>query len=230
MAELRARLERLQLSQIAHGQRTMILVEGWEGSGRLAALRLLAGTLNPCRLSVHGSGEAADSDGRHWLAPYWAMLPKSGDTAAFLRGWYGRLIDRRVEGALGDKDWARAFDEVNEFEAQQTDHGTLIVKLFMHIGEQEQARRLNERLSDPWTRATLAEGGGRSLSARKSYRDAYDAMFKRSNTRWAGWNVIDAGNHEAGLIAALAVIVDALAEAVPNSPPKSKPAIGMASA
>ena len=89
---------------------------------------------------------------RHWLAPFWSALPPAGDTTIFYRSWYRRLIEDRAAGLIEGKRWSRACDEINEFEAQQRDHGTLIVKLFFHVSADEQLKRLRERQADPWRR------------------------------------------------------------------------------
>jgi polyphosphate kinase 2 (PPK2 family) len=224
LAAAQERLQRLQLAQIVHGRRAIVLVDGWEGAGRRQALRLLAGSFDPCRVAFHG---VESESARHWLAPYWSLLPRAGETAVFLRGWYGGIVDARVRGELADKEWARAFDEINEFEAQQTDHGTLIAKLFFHVGEAVQARRLRERAADPWLRWTL-EDEGRSLALRADYHSAWEAMFARSNTRWAGWTIVDAGDERAAPIAMLTAIAATLEKALPAEPPAAENVVSIA--
>jgi polyphosphate kinase 2 (PPK2 family) len=225
LAAAQERLGRLQLAQIVGGTRAIVVVDGWQASGRRQALKALAGSLDPCRASFHCLGADESADGRHWLAPYWSRLPRSGETAVFLRGWYREPVEARVRGELGDKEWARAFDEINEFEAQQTEHGTLLVKLFFHVAEPLQARRLRRRAADPWLR--LASGDeAQPRIARSDYVAAWEAMFARSNTRWAGWTIIDAGDESSAQIAALTAIGDALAKAVPSEPPQVERAAG----
>lgn len=225
LAAAQERLARLQLAQMVHGRRAILLVDGWEGSGKRQALRALAGAFDPCRVGFHCSSDAEPDGGRHWLAPFWSRLPRSGETAVFLRGWYAPAVDARARVGLGDKEWARAFDEINEFEAQQTDHGTLVAKLFFHVAEPVQARRLRERAADPWHRFAMVDEG-RSLALRQDYTAAWESMFARSNTRWAAWTVIDAGDQQSATIAALTAFADALEKAIPAQPPKVDVVVG----
>ena len=95
-------------------------------------------------ISVGGSDEADDD--RHWLAPFWSALPAAGDTTHLL----SQLVppDRRASACSAS--WTTSagpgpIDEINEFEAQQRDHGTLIVKLFFHVSAEMQDERLRER-------------------------------------------------------------------------------------
>ncbi len=208
VAAVQARLEKLQRQQIARGDRTIILLEGWEGSGRKAALKLLGGALDLCHVSVHCPLAPEFDSGRHWLASYWNSLPRTGETSVFFGSWYRNPVHARAAGALGDKEWARAFDEINEFEAQQTDHGTVIVKLFLHVTEQAQSRRLRDRdsLVDPESGAEPA----RSEPARAALLSAWQDMFARSDTRWAPWRPIDGCDDLAGPLGALTAVADAL--------------------
>jgi AMP-polyphosphate phosphotransferase len=219
LAGLQERLSRLQLAQIVGGGRAMILFEGWDGGGRKGALRALAGALDPCHVAVHCPSAAEAGSGRHWLAPFWSRLPRNGETAMFYGSWYRHAVDRRAGKELIEKAWARTCDEINEFEAQQTDHGTLLVKLFFHVTADVQARRLAERDADPWFHALSLQQGGDPPS-RAALQSGWNETFRRTDTRWARWTVIDAGDERSARIAALSAVASALERAVPNEPPR----------
>jgi polyphosphate kinase 2 (PPK2 family) len=61
-----------------------------------------------------------------------------GEAAIFDRSWYGRVLVERVEGFAAPAEWGRAYDEINEFEAQLAADGATIVKLFFHITQETQ--------------------------------------------------------------------------------------------
>jgi polyphosphate kinase 2 (PPK2 family) len=162
LAALREHLGALQLPQLVHRRRAIILFEGPEGSGKKSALKQLAAAFDPCHYSVHciGYDRREASDG-HWLARFWRHLPPAGETAVFFRSWYRRVLDDRVLGRVDEKTVARAFDEINEFEAQQRDYGTLIVKLFFDVSAETQDQRLREREANPWLGLAPREEGVR---------------------------------------------------------------------
>ena len=136
----------LQLPQIAHGRRAIILFEGPEGAGKQQAMRQLAAAFDPCHYAVHCTHyDRRESSEGHWLARFWRQLPSAGDTSIFMRSWYRRVLDDRMLGRVDEKTAARAFDEINEFEAQQRDYGTLLVKLFFEVIAEVQDARLRER-------------------------------------------------------------------------------------
>src|SRR4051812_12921211 len=93
LGALREQLGELQLPQIAHGRRAIILFEGPEGAGKKQVLRQLAAAFDPCHFTVHPVAydrrEAAEG---HWLARFWRELPSAGQTAIFFRSWYRRVL------------------------------------------------------------------------------------------------------------------------------------------
>lgn len=220
LTALQDRLTRLHLSQIVHRKRTIILFEGWTGSGKRAALRKLMGALDPTHVrvvSVAGADEADDN--RHWLAPFWSRLPAAGDTSIFYRSWYRRIVEERAGGKLDDKRWARACDEINEFEAQQRDHGTLVIKLFFHVTAERQAENLRERQEDQWRRHLLSQEAVAGLALRDRNLEVLHEVFAHTDTRWAPWKVIDSNDEMGGCLAALTLIAETMQMALPAEPP-----------
>jgi polyphosphate kinase 2 (PPK2 family) len=221
LAALQQHLARLQVAQLVHRKRALVIFEGWEGAGKKAALKRLVASWDPCHVATRcvGASESGE-DGRHWLAPFWAGLPPAGDTTIFYRSWYRRLVDDRLSG-LDGKRWSRACDEINEFESQQRDHGTLVVKLFFHLSADEQQRRLKERQADPWRRHLAGSASPPSKDERAATMSALADMFEATDTRWAPWRVIDANDKQASRIAALSLLADAFEKAMPAEPPSA---------
>lgn len=218
LAALREHLCELQLPQIAHGRRAIIIFEGPPGAGKKAALKQLAASFDPCHYAVHAvqhdRREAAEG---HWLARFWRQLPQAGDTAIFFRSWYRRVLDDRLLGRIEQKALARAFDEINEFEAQQRDYGTLIVKLYFDVSAEVQVERLRERSMNPWRRLTSKD---ETVSVDDpGYEKALADLRANSDTRWSPWRMIDGDDEQSAVIAALSAVADAWAQAMPAEPP-----------
>jgi polyphosphate kinase 2 (PPK2 family) len=211
-------LPELQLPQIVHGRRAIIIFEGPEGAGKKQALKQLAAAFDPCHYAVHCTRhDRREASEGHWLARFWRQLPSAGNTAIFFRSWYRRVLDDRMLGHVDGKALARAFDEINEFEAQQRDYGTLIVKLYFDVDADTQEARLKKRAEDPWRRVMRRDD---FISVRDAaYADALKDLRTNSDTRWSPWRMIDGNNEGAAAVAALTAIADAWAEAMPAEPP-----------
>lgn len=220
LGALQQRLAELHLAQVVHRRRAIILFEGWEGSGKRRALRALAAALDPCHVRTHCalSDESGRSE-RHWLAPYWASLPEAGFVGLHYRSWYRHAVDGKALGRLTPKEFGRACDAVNEFENQQTEYGTPVVKLFFHVSGEVQGARLRARREDPWARHLLSAEDSRGLELRGAYFEAWTECFAQTDTRWAPWTVINAGDGQGGVIAAMRAAVTALEKAIPAEPP-----------
>nr|WP_237219835.1 polyphosphate kinase [Sphingomonas arenae] len=217
---LQQRLAELHLALVVHRKRAIILFEGWEGAGKRRALKALAAALDPCYVATYCTlAEDEVGASRHWLAPFWSTLPEAGSVALHYRSWYRRAVDDKALGRSSPKEWLRACDAINEFENQQTEHGTTIVKLFFHVDAVTQAARLHARGEDPWARHLMTQQDLRSLAARNAYMAAWTDCFAQTDTRWAPWTAIDAGDMQAGVIASLEAVAAALAKAVPAEPP-----------
>ena len=219
LTALREHLAELQLPQIAHRRRAIILLEGPDGAGKKFALKQLTAAFDPCHSSIHCIGyDRREASEGHWLARFWRRLPSAGNTAIFYRSWYRRVLDDRIVGRTSEEVVARSFDEINEFEAQQRDYGTLVVKLYFEVSAEVQERRLAQRAANPWWRATRRDD---PISTNDpDYLRAIDALKANSDTRWSPWLMIDGDDEQEAAVAALSAIADAWAEAMPAEPPQ----------
>ncbi|HEX8841819.1 MAG TPA: polyphosphate kinase [Sphingomicrobium sp.] len=220
LVALRDHLTELQLPQIVHGRRAIILFEGPQGTGKRHVLRQLAAAFDPCHYAVHCTRwERREAAEGHWLARFWRQLPAAGDTSIFFRSWYRRVLDDRIHRNVDEKTVWRAFDEINEFEAQQRDYGTLILKLYFEVSPEVQEARLRQRSEDPWLRVLRSDAPVRVSDP--AYAEALRDLRRNSDTRWSPWRTIDGNDEAAATIAALSAIADAWAEAMPADPPQA---------
>lgn len=224
LAAVQARLERIQVAHICHKRRAVVMFEGWDAAGKGGAIQRLTARWDPRYFAVHPiAAPSAEEKARHFLWRFWTRLPANGEIAVFDRSWYGRVLVERVEGYASADEWKRGYDEINEFEAQQINSGTTLVKIFLHVTQAEQDKRLLNRLDDPWKRWKTGLDDYRNRSRRKEYLDAIEDMFKRTDTRVAPWTVIDGNDKKSARIAALTAIADQLEAHVPMKPPPLDP-------
>jgi len=226
LEKLQKRLEKIQVAHIVHGKRSVVMLEGWDAAGKGGIIKRMTALLDPRYYKVWPIGAPTqDERGHHFLWRFWTRLPADRHIAVFDRSWYGRVLVERVEGFCTEREWKRAYDEINEFEAQQVDSGTAIVKLFVHITQKEQDRQLAQRLDSPFKRWKTGAEDYRNRARRAEYLDAIHAMLKRTDARWAPWRVIDGNDRKSARIAALTAIADALESHVSMDMPDADPAV-----
>jgi polyphosphate kinase 2 (PPK2 family) len=222
--EVQKRLSRILVAHVVCRQRSMILFEGWDAAGKGGAIQRLTTGWDPRHFHVWPIGAPTEEElQRHFLWRFWRKIPGKGHVAIFDRSWYGRVLVERVEAYATERCWRRAYDEINEFEAQQQADGVNIVKLFFHVTREEQDKRLAARLDHPWKRWKVTPDDFRNRARRDDYLEATHDMFEETDTRWAPWKVIDGNDKKSARIAALTHVADRLERCVPADPPEPDP-------
>ena len=217
LAALRDHLAELQLPQIAHGRRAIILFEGLQGSAKKFALRQLVSAFDPCHINVHATAfDRREASEGHWLARFWRQLPSAGNTTIFFRSWYRRVLDDLVLGRTAQDTIPRVFDEINEFEAQQRDYGTLLVKLYFDVSADVQQQRLVRRRQSPWRVRGADDEVIRADDP--AYQSALEQLRANTDTRWSPWRTIDADDEQQAALAVLESIADSWSKTMPSGP------------
>ena len=219
LPKLQQKLQAIQQAYYAAGERAVILLEGWDAAGKGGVIRRMSQLLDPRGFRVWpiAAPEAGELE-RHYLFRFWERLPPKGVIAVFDRSWYGRVLVERVEGLATEAEWRRAYDEINEFERLLLDDGVRIVKLFLHITEEEQLARFRERLTDPLQRWKLSYDDFHNRSRRSDYEVAIEEVAARTSTRGTPWHLIPANDKRFARIECLKIVTERLAKGVDLSP------------
>jgi len=224
LAMLQERLNHILVAHIVHQRPAVVMLEGWDAAGKGGIIQRLVERWDPRHFEVYPIGAPTQEEKEHpFLWRFRRHLPEPGDVTIFDRSWYGRVLVERVEGFATRAEWRRSYGQINEFETRLIDSGTTLVKLFIHVGQKEQDKRLRDRLDDPWKRWKTGPEDYRNRAKRAAYLEAMHEMFERTDTGAAPWHVIDGNNKKAARIAALTVVADTLAANVPMDPPALDP-------
>ena len=226
-------LAMLELEEIyrVERRRGIIALEGWDASGKSGAIHRLIEKLDPRWVHVWSIGRPTpEEQGRHYLWRFWQRLPPPGQIAIFDRTWYGRVLVERVEALARPKEWRRAYDEINAFEKMLVDDGVRLVKLFLHISEEEQLRRFRERITTPTKHWKVSPEDIRNRARRRDYLAALDDMFELTSTAAARWHVVPAEYKWFARIAMAKTVVKALGKGITLGPPALDPEVLRAAA
>ncbi len=219
LAEVQQRLIRIQHAYLKAGHSAAIVFEGWDAAGKGGTIRCMAAVLDPRGFKVWPiSAPRQYYLERHYLARFFERLPPHGGVSVFDRSWYGRVLVERIEKFASDAEWKRAYREINDFERALVDHGTRVIKIFMHISPKEQLRRFQDRLRNPSKRWKLSYEDFRNRNKWADYEQATNDMFAKTSTDYAPWHAIAAENKKYARVAALKVIAKALSAGVDLSP------------
>jgi len=226
LKRLQKKLAVQQSLHIVHKCKTLIVMEGWDAAGKGGAIKRLTARWDPRFFEAYSvSAPTAEEKDKHFLWRFWNKLPGSREISVLDRSHYGRVLVERVEGFATETEWRRGYDEINEFEAQQGDIGTKVIKIFLHVTKETQERVLQERLVAPSKRWKVTEEDFRNFAKRDAYLAAITDMFEQTNTHWAPWKVIDGNNQKAARIAVLKHIIAELEASIPQEFPEADPAV-----
>lgn len=214
----------IQAAYIRRGLRGLVAVEGWDASGKGGLIQRLTAELDPRFTKVWSIAAPTKEElAHHFLWRFWTRLPGDREITVFDRSWYGRVLVERVDAIIPKKIWKRGFDEINAFEASQISNGTRVVKLFLHITQAEQDKRLRERLEVPYKRWKTGLDDYHNRSQRPGYLKAYADMLEECSPKSAPWTVIAGNDKKSARIAGLKAVVEQLAAGVDLTYPAISP-------
>jgi AMP-polyphosphate phosphotransferase len=215
LAKAQGRLNLLHRKARRRGLSTILVFEGWDAAGKGGAIRRVASALDAREYEVIPVAAPTDEErAQHYLWRFWRHLSRSGRLTIFDRSWYGRVLVERVEGFALDAEWRRAYDEINDFEAQLVAHGIVLVKYWVHIGKDEQLRRFKQRERLAHKRWKLTDEDWRNRKRWKAYETAVDDMVAYTSPRHAPWTLIEGDDKNHARLKVLRTLADRLARAL----------------
>jgi polyphosphate kinase 2 (PPK2 family) len=198
--------------QVYVQERPVVMVfEGWDAGGKGGAIKRVTEKLDPRGYVVYSIAAPKGDDAiRHYLYRFWRRLPESGQIAIFDRSWYGRVMVERIEGFCSESDWKRAYREINQFERQLVDFGTILLKFWIHISKAEQLARFESRANDPLRKWKLTEEDWRNREKWNVYAQAVDEMLLKTSTVTAPWTIVEGDDKLYARVKILRTLVEKL--------------------
>jgi polyphosphate kinase 2 len=141
--------------------------------------------------------------GQWYFQRYVEQLPGRGEISFFDRSWYNRAGVERVMGFADDDQVALFFEQVVPFEQFLVDDGVHLIKLWLSVGRDEQARRLASRRKDPLKQWKLSALDEKALAVWEGYTLAALEIFGRTDTAHAPWWFVNNNNKRTGRLNAI---------------------------
>lgn len=212
LEELQHELWRLSCRAIQKGLPVVLAFEGWDAAGKGGAIRRLTRAMPATSYRVVPiSAPDALEQTRPWQWRFWRDLPRPGRWTIFDRSWYGRVLVERVEGFASEPQWARAYDEIVDFEQQLVESGVLLRKFWLHISPEEQLRRFEAREGVPFKKYKITAEDYRNRGRWEDYAQAVDDMVARTSSA-EPWHLVPAEDKRFARLAVLRTLLEGLEE------------------
>jgi polyphosphate kinase 2 (PPK2 family) len=203
----------LLLQHLLHQEKiaTMIVMEGWDAAGKGGAIKRVTEHLDPRGFNVWSIAAPEPHEKRyHYLQRFWRKIPIFGEITIFDRSWYGRVLVERIEGFASEKEWQRAYGEINEFERLLSDENYLIIKCWYHISKEEQLARFKARSENLFKKWKLTDEDWRNRKKWDQYEIAAEEMFEKTDKKYAPWHIIASNDKKYARIETLKIIIQTI--------------------
>ncbi len=219
---LREELSVLQHKVKDSGLPVMILFEGFSTAGKGSVLSDVILALDPRNFTSKSTlAPTVEEKRKPFLWRHWQTIPEKGFFTLYDRSWYPEVSSAVANEAVSKKDAAARMKEINVFERQLSEDGTLIIKFFLHISQKEQKKRMNTLKKDKSTAWRVSKEDYRKNKNYKKFLSAYDEMLTETNTPHAAWHVVAAHDRRACLAEIYRVIVNEISLALDKKASKS---------
>ncbi|WP_439471533.1 polyphosphate kinase 2 [Brevundimonas sp.] len=214
-----ADLERLQIAlvqtqawTIEQGVRTLIVFEGRDTAGKDGAIKRLTEYMSPRQTRVVALPKPTERESSQWyFQRYVGHLPAAGETVILNRSWYNRGGVEPVMGFCTPEQHAQFLKDAPRFERMLTDDGIVLIKLWLDISRQEQAKRLAQRREDPLKRFKLSSLDAEAEARWDAYSGARNRMLEETDSKAARWTAIATDDKKTARLNIIRHVLTALA-------------------
>ena len=188
---LQIALVRYQQYAIEAGLKDLIIFEGRDAAGKDGAIKRITEHLSVRHTRALALPKPDERQRTEWyFQRYVEVLPAAGEFVIFNRSWYNRGgVERVMEYATPDEQETFLRD-VTVFERMLLGSGLRIVKLWLDISRDEQAKRLKARREDPLKALKVSQLDAVAELKWDAYSDARDDMLTRTHIPEAPWTVV----------------------------------------
>ena len=185
-------IDELQMKFWANKSRAMLVVlQGIDTAGKDGVIRKVMTALNPQGVTVHSFKKPSEEELAHdYLWRVHSRCPGRGEIAVFNRSHYEDIIVGRVHGFLKPRELERRQRQINDFERMLVEEGTIVLKFFLSISNEEQLARLHARLEDPTKHWKFSVNDVRERARWPLYVETFEEMLSTTSTEHAPWFVV----------------------------------------
>lgn len=218
---LLARLGELQEPLWAESQQSLLVVlQAMDAGGKDGTVTHVFRGANPAGVRVVAFKQPVGEEVRHdFLWRVHKQVPARGEIVIFNRSHYEDVVVARVHRLVTEEVWRARYGLIRSFEDNLIAARTRVVKLFLHISKDEQARRLRARVDDPTKQWKFRRADLTERARWDEYQLAYADAISETSTETAPWYVIPADHKWYRNWAVGNIVVETLEQMNPQYPP-----------
>jgi len=206
-----AELIKMQEYLEKYHKKMIVLFEGRDAAGKGGTIRRVTRYMNEKHYRVVALGKPSDVQRTQWyFQRYVEQLPRGGEIVLFDRSWYNRAMVEPVFGFCTDEEYENFKKDVVEFEKSLVRNDVILVKIYLSISKEEQAKRFAKRQRDPLRQWKLSEVDLQAQDRWDEFTNMKYEMLKTSHSVYAPWTVIRSDDKFKARLNAMKVILNAV--------------------
>jgi PPK2 family polyphosphate:nucleotide phosphotransferase len=200
----------------------LIILQAMDAAGKDSAIKHIMSGFNPLGVKVHSFKTPTPVElDHHYLWRHMIALPGRGEIAIHNRSHYENVLVTRVHpeyilkerlpgidsvSKINKEFWINRFKQINRFEQNITEDGTIIIKFFLHLSKKEQKKRFLERIDDPEKNWKFSFADLKERERWDDYQAAYEEAIGATSTTKSPWFIIPADDKWYARLAMAAII------------------------
>jgi len=206
-----AELIKMQEYLEKYHKKMIVLFEGRDAAGKGGTIRRVTRYMNEKHYRVVALGKPSDVQRTQWyFQRYVEQLPRGGEIVVFDRSWYNRAMVEPIFGFCTEKEYENFKKDVLEFEKSLVRNDVILVKIYLSISKDEQAKRFAKRQRDPLRQWKLSEVDLQAQDKWDEFTNMKYEMLKTSHSVYAPWTVIRSDDKFKARLNAMKVILNAV--------------------
>jgi PPK2 family polyphosphate:nucleotide phosphotransferase len=213
--------DRQQLLYASNSHAILLIFQAMDAAGKDGAIRHVMSGVNPQGCQVFSFKHPSAAELEHdFLWRTTRDLPERGRIGIFNRSYYEEVLITRVhpeilrgeglpDAAHDDKDlWRHRYRSIRDLEKHLHSNGTRIVKIFLHLSEDEQRRRFLARIDEPEKNWKFSMADIQERKFWKAYMKAYENCLGATSTDSSPWYVVPADDKENARLIVSQIVLD----------------------
>ena len=191
LSELTTELRELQeLMFAAETNGILVILQGMDAAGKDVTIGNVFDAADPASCRVESfKPPTLEEEAHHFLWRADRLTPEHGELVIFDRSYYERVLLPQVHDEAPAEAIRRRFANINDFERLLHEHGTIVIKVFLHVSEEEQGKRLEEREDNLETAWKISPRDWTERQFWDEYMTAYETTINACASPDAPWYV-----------------------------------------
>ncbi len=184
----------------------LLIFQAMDAAGKDGTIKHVMSGVNPQGCQVFSFKAPSTEERDHvYLWRSYKALPERGRIGIHNRSYYEEVLVARVHPEIlqaqqlpeeykTKRIWKERFAQINDFERNLVENGTIPIKFFLNVSKEEQKKRFLERIDQPEKNWKFSIGDVKERARWSEYMDAYQDVFTHTSTKIAPWYIIPADN------------------------------------